>query len=105
MELLLYLSGYRQISKAIDLIGVKETTKEVIGIIICATPLKDINALDQLVSSLNISLDNNLLARFSSKRDFIKKFLISEGFNVSEYTNDEIELVLLQRVALLALQK
>jgi len=105
VELLLYTSGYRQINKAIELIGIKASTKEVIGIVIGTNELESSEATDLLIETLDINLYNELLENLASKHNNVVRLLIEEGFKASEYNYLEIESAILQRIALLVLSK
>jgi KEOPS complex subunit Cgi121 len=104
IEVLLYAAGKRQIKKAFTL-GVKETTQEVVGVLLGEVDQILINANLQLQKELGLTPDLNLLDDFSSKNQYVIKELMDEGFPANNYTFSEIEKAILQKIALLALEK
>jgi KEOPS complex subunit Cgi121 len=104
IEVLLYVAAQRQIRKAIDLLGVKETTKDIAGILLGGTSQQLINASYQLQEELHIKPNINLLDDFSSKNELFIKMLSNDGYNAIDFTFIEIEKAILQNIALLALE-
>ncbi len=103
MEILLYAAGQRQITKALDHLGVREDTEEVLGVIISLNEPDLINAFEFLIKKAGIESNMDLLNNFYSKKRYIIDFLIKEGFSATEFSMIKIEKAILQRVALLAL--
>ncbi len=104
IEILLYAAGQRQIKKAIDLLGVKETIQDVVGLLIGETDHQVINANDHLQKELQLKSNLSLLEDFSSKNQYLVEMLVDEGFPAVNYTFSEIEKAILQKIALLALE-
>lgn len=104
IEILLYAAGQRQIKKAIDLLGVKETMQDVVGLLIGETDHQVINANDHLQKELQLKSNLSLLEDFSSKNQYLVEMLVDEGFPAVNYTFSEIEKAILQKIALLALE-
>lgn len=104
IEVLLYVAAQRQIKKAIALLGVKETTKDVAGILLGETSQQIINASCLLQEELHMKPNINLLADFSSKNELFIKMLCNDGYNATDFTFSEIEKAVLQKIALLALE-
>lgn len=104
MEVLLYSSGQRQIKKAIALLGVKENTEEVVGMLLRKTEQFLIDAFTQVKEDLHLKVNLDLLEDYSSKSQDVTRMLANDGFKASKFTFSEIEKAILQRVALLALE-
>ena len=104
IEVLLYVAAQRQIKKAIALLGVKETTKDVAGILLGETSQQLINASYQLQEELHMKPNIDLLDDFSSKNEFFIEMLSNDGYNAIDFTFNEIEKAVLQKIALLALE-
>lgn len=104
IEVLLYAAAQRQIKKAIAILGVKKTTKDVAGILLGETSQDIINAYHQLQEELHIKPNINLLDDFVSKNELFIKILNNDGFNATDFSFDEIEKAILQKIALLALE-
>jgi KEOPS complex subunit Cgi121 len=104
IEILLYVAGQRQIKKAINLLGVKDTTEAVTGVLLGETPHPLISINSQLIKDLNLKSDLSLLEDFSSKKQHFLKRLINDGFAANEFTFLDIEKAVLQKIALLALE-
>ena len=104
IEILLYVAGQRQIKKAIDLLGVKETTQAVTGILLGETARHLININTQLKKELHLKSNLSLLDDFSSKKQHFIKRLINDGFAADDFTFSEIEKAVLQKIAILALE-
>ncbi|UCG89524.1 MAG: hypothetical protein JSU57_03365 [Candidatus Heimdallarchaeota archaeon] len=103
IEVLLYVAGQRQIKKAFT-IGVKETTQEVVGVLLGEVDQNLIKANLQLQKKLDLTPDLNLLDDFSSKNQYMIKKLMDDGYPASDFTFSEIEKAILQKIALLALE-
>jgi KEOPS complex subunit Cgi121 len=104
IEVLIYAAAQRQIKKAIDLLGVKKTTKDVTGILLGKTSQDLINASNQLQEELNIKPNMKLLDDYASKNEVFVKILNNDGYNATDFTFDEIEKTIFQKIALLALE-
>ncbi|MFX0125027.1 MAG: KEOPS complex subunit Cgi121 [Candidatus Hodarchaeota archaeon] len=104
IEVLLYVAAQRQIRKAIALLGLKETTKNVAGLLLGETSEQLINASDQLQEELHIKSNINLLDDFSSKNELFIEMLCNDGYQANNFTFNEIEKAVLQKIALLALE-
>jgi tRNA threonylcarbamoyladenosine modification (KEOPS) complex Cgi121 subunit len=104
MEILLYTAGQRQIKKAIKLLGVKESTKDVVGILIGDNEAPLIKACFKIQKKLSIQLNLRILDDFSSKEQFFIQMLIKDGFSAREFTFDEIKKAIMQKIALLAIE-
>lgn len=104
IEILLYAAAQRQIKKAIVLLGVKETTKDVAGILLGKKPENLINASRQLKEELHIKPNIELLDDFKAKNELFVQLLKNDGYNAADFTFDEIEKAVFQKIALLALE-
>lgn len=104
MEILLYTAGYRQIKKAIELLGVKETTIDVVGLLLAEKNYQLIDASIQLQKELGLKPNLDLLDDFSSKHKYLKEMLVNEGFPANKFTYSDVENAILQRIALLTLE-
>ncbi|MHA2202151.1 MAG: KEOPS complex subunit Cgi121 [Candidatus Hodarchaeales archaeon] len=104
IEVLLYVAAQRQIKKAIALLGVKKTTKDVAGILLGEASQQLINASYQLQEELHMKPNINLLDDFSSKNELFIEVLSNDGYNATDFTFNEIEKTVLQKIALLALE-
>ena len=103
IELLLYLAGERQISKAIEEYGLKENTRCVLGVIIGTNQDKILNAFNELLFLYDLELHKNILNPTEEKYEYFSKKLIQEGFPRNKLSYQGIESMLLQKIALLAL--
>ncbi|MFW9903140.1 MAG: KEOPS complex subunit Cgi121 [Candidatus Thorarchaeota archaeon] len=104
IEILLYAAAQRQIKRAIALVGVKETTKDVAGILLGKTSQDLFNASHQLQEELQIKLNMKLLDDFKSKSELFIQILNNDGYNATDFTFDEIGKAVFQKIALLALE-
>ncbi len=103
IELLLYLAGERQISKAIEEYGLKEGTRKVLGIIIGSNHHNIHLAFNELLSLYSLELNKKILNPTAEKYEYFSKKFIQEGYIKDNLSYQGIETVLLQRIALLAL--
>ncbi|MFX1285211.1 MAG: KEOPS complex subunit Cgi121 [Promethearchaeota archaeon] len=104
IEVLLYVATERQIRKAITFLGVKETTKDITGVLL-GDPVKHlINAYNQLQKKLCVTPNMDLLNDFSSKNQHLIKILMDDGYLARDFTFIDIEKAILQKIALLALE-
>lgn len=105
MELMLYLSGYRQIKKAIDLIGIKSNTKCIVGVLGAKKSNILPKAYEKLKKLLQFSSDQEIIQNLKAKEQFVKNQLLNEGYELANtFSHDEIEKTILQRIALLTLE-
>jgi tRNA threonylcarbamoyladenosine modification (KEOPS) complex Cgi121 subunit len=104
MEVLLYAAAQRQIKKAITLLGVKKTTKDVAGVLLGKKSKELIDTSRQLQEELHIKPNIVLLDDFESKNELFIQILNNDGYNATDFTFDEIEKAVFQKIALLALE-
>ncbi|UCG03636.1 MAG: hypothetical protein JSW11_06540 [Candidatus Heimdallarchaeota archaeon] len=104
IEVLLYAAAQRQIKKAFALLGVKETTKDIAGIVLGETSQQLIDASYQLQEELNLKANIKLLGDFTSKNELFIKLLRNDGYKTTDFTFSDIEKAVLQKIALLALE-
>ncbi len=104
MEILLYSAGFRQIKKAVKLLGVTDTTESVLGVLISDNKNKIINACADAKEALKLDLNLDLLYDYNLKLQYVRKMLKAEGFDGEDYSYSEIENAILQRISLLALE-
>ncbi|MFX0086074.1 MAG: KEOPS complex subunit Cgi121 [Candidatus Hodarchaeota archaeon] len=104
MEILLYSAGFRQIKKAVGLLGVTDTTESVLGVLIGDNEIKIINACKDAQTALKLDLDLDLLYDYNLKLQYVLKMLKAEGFDGGDFSYSEIENAILQRISLLALE-
>ncbi|MFX1514794.1 MAG: KEOPS complex subunit Cgi121 [Promethearchaeota archaeon] len=104
IEILVYAAAQRQIKKAITLLGVKKTTKYVAGILLGKRSQDLIDASHQLQEELHIKPNIKLLDDFESKNELFIKMLNNDGYTATDFSFDEIEKAVLQKIALLALE-
>ena len=103
--MLLNLTGYRQIKKAIELLGVKKETSKIIGMFACEWTDNLELAYQSIKEKLNLASNLDIIEEFSTKRDGIIKKLKEEGYqNALTFSDEEIEKAILQKVALLSLE-
>lgn len=103
MEILLYTAGQRQIKKAIQLLGVKNNTKDVLGVLIGRDKSQLIKASVEIQKQLRIQINPQLLEDFSAKYQYLVQILVKDGFSAEKFTFEEIEKAILQKIAILAL--
>ncbi len=104
MEILLYAAGFRQIKKAIELLGVRDSTKVIVGVLIADNESQSIDSYIRIQKQIHLDPNINLLTDYSSKQQYIIEMLTNEGFLLSEATISKIENAILQRIAILALE-
>jgi tRNA threonylcarbamoyladenosine modification (KEOPS) complex Cgi121 subunit len=104
MEILLYTAGFRQIKKAINLLGVNDATTEIVGVLIDENETQTNAAYVEIHKQMNLNPNINLLMDYSSKRPYVIELLKNEGFSLPDFTTSEIEGAILQRIAILALE-
>ena len=109
METMLYASSQRQIKKAIELIGVKEETKNIAVIFIGQDPTILETALESFARFAGVETDEKVLEMSKAKEESIKKiFQISEEeidaiLKDNDYEKAVVNLVI-ERVALLSVR-
>ncbi|MHA1978306.1 MAG: KEOPS complex subunit Cgi121 [Candidatus Hodarchaeales archaeon] len=104
MEILLYLAGCRQIKKALAMMGVKENSNKIIGVLVAET--RDVlpDAYTSLREKLQFNPDGNIIEDFSRKREwFIQQLLEEKYHDAANFSDLDIEKAQLEKVALLAL--
>lgn len=105
MEVLLYSAGCRQIKKAIELIGIQEDTNKIIGVLLANTVSSLSESYLNVKEKLQLQSDLTVIENFPEKHDAVKKYLRDEGYrNTDHFSNEEIEKIFLQKVALLSLE-
>ena len=105
MEIMLYLTGHRQIKKAIDLIGIKSDTRCIIGVLGAKESRTLSKAYQELKKLLQFSSDQDIIQNLHVKEKFVKEQLLNEGYeSANTFSFDEIEKTILQRIALLTLE-
>ena len=94
IEILLYLAGYRQIKKAIELLGVKEDSKKIIGIFVSENMANLSTAFETLKEVFLLEIDIDIIEDFTSRRKDVVNYLVKEGYqDVTEYSDEKIEKV------------
>jgi len=86
IEIILYASAQRQISKAIELIGVKNVSKNVAVVIICENSEAIIVALSAVSKCIGMKPDESVLELTNEKIQRIRK--------VFKINNEELEAVI-----------
>jgi KEOPS complex subunit Cgi121 len=105
MELMLYMAGYRQIKKAIDLIGIKPDTRCIIGVLGAENTNPLPKAYQKIQRWLQFSNNPTIIQDFKTKEKNVRELLLKEGYELAKsYSYDEIEKTILQKIALLALE-
>ncbi len=104
MEILLYTAGLRQIQKAIQLLGIKNNTTEMVGVLLAINKSQLKEAVEFLEKKLQLRLDFDLLNNFSLKYQYFVEMLLNNGYSAKKFTYEEIEKAILQKIALLALE-
>jgi len=105
MEVLLYTAGCRQIKKAIELIGIQEDSNKIIGVLLASTESSLSESYLNIKEKLQLQSDLTVIEQFSEKKDAVVKYLGYEGFkNANQFSNEDIEKIFLQKVALLSLE-
>ncbi len=104
MEILLYAAGFRQIKKAIELLGVRDSTKVIVGVLVADNDSQSIDSYMKIKKQIHLNPNINLLTDYTSKQQYIVEMLTNEGFLLSEATIPNIEDAILQRIAVLALE-
>jgi len=104
LEILLYLSGERQISRALTGFGLKYSTTQILGILIADTEDKLKKAIIYLQQTFCIELNKKIFDDPETKFNYFVKKIRDEGLESEGLDIDAIEKFLLQKTALLALE-
>ena len=104
MEIMIYAAGYRQIKKAIKLLGIQNSSSQFIGILVADDDSQLNEAFKGIKKVLAFNSDLSVIENYSEKKDIAIKFLEQEGYgDAAHLTFDEIEKIFLQKSALLSL--
>ena len=104
MEIMIYAAGYRQIKKAIELLGIQNNSSQFIGILVADDESQLKNAFERIKQILSFNSDLSVIENYSEKKEIALQYLEREGYgDVSHLTFDEIEKIFLQKSALLSL--
>jgi tRNA threonylcarbamoyladenosine modification (KEOPS) complex Cgi121 subunit len=104
MEILLYLAGCRQIKKALEMLGVKDNSEKIIGVLVAKTHNRLPEAFQFLKKTVPFAPNVGIIEQFDLKRKWFVEQLINEDYHDATYFSDaEIEKTQLEKVALLAL--
>lgn len=106
VETLLYTSGQHQISKAIELLGIKPSSSQVVVLVIADTAEKAVGALDMISNLLGGEVSDEVTDLTDAKVETIKR-AFELGYLEIEATRRESEKeavtsLLIERAALLA---
>ncbi|MHA1971656.1 MAG: KEOPS complex subunit Cgi121 [Candidatus Hodarchaeales archaeon] len=104
LEILLYLAGERQINKALKNFGLKDTSKEILGILIANNADNLKNALVYLTQAFSIEIYKRTFQDPRTKFTYFIDRIKDEGLNSRELNINAIEKYLLQKTALLSLE-
>ncbi|MFW9856508.1 MAG: KEOPS complex subunit Cgi121 [Candidatus Thorarchaeota archaeon] len=105
MEMLLYAAGQRQIQKAIEILGIGSTTRNIAGVILGDNLIPMHEAYAYLRDALDMQEDISLLNKYNLKREFVLANLLELEIEQPEMTDLDIEKAVLQRVGMLALER
>ncbi|WP_455364811.1 KEOPS complex subunit Cgi121 [[Eubacterium] cellulosolvens] len=110
IEVLLYLSGQRQIEKAFKMFGIQEGIQDIVVICIGQEDEQVASFIDHASQLLGGQVNDRKIGQWSNKkkRDIIKSYHITENeiFAVQqggENSPDNVKKILLERMALLSL--
>jgi len=110
IEVLLYLSGQRQIEKAFKMFGIQEGIQDIVVICIGQKDEQVASFIDHAVQLLGGQVNDGKIGQWSNKkkRDIVRGYGITEKeiFSVQqegENSPDDIKKILLERMALLSL--
>ena len=105
MEIMLFAAGCRQIKKAIELIGIQEDTNKIIGVLLASKESSLSESYSNVKKKLKFQSDLTVIDTYSEKKEAVLKHLVDEGYTpLTELSDQDIEKVLLQKVALLTLE-
>jgi len=105
MEIMLFAAGCRQIKKAIELIGIQEDTNKIIGVLLASRESSLSESYSSVKKKLKFQSDLTVIDNYSEKKEAVLKHLVDEGYNaLTELSDQDIEKILLQKVALLTLE-
>ncbi|MEM2273124.1 MAG: KEOPS complex subunit Cgi121 [Candidatus Bathyarchaeia archaeon] len=109
IEILLFASGQDQIKRAIDLLGVKETTRNVVLIIVAESHEGAISALNSITNALGWKADHSVIELTDEKtQSIVNAFRITPlELEASRrgLLKDAIKNVLIERAAILVTQR
>ncbi len=109
LELLLYLAADRQLRSAIEKLGVKEKSLEVVAIALGKEEGKVVEALKELLARLPGEVEEGLLETTKEKEEYLRKlFNIKEGeLKAARKVHGErtLEHLILERIALFHIRK
>ncbi|MHA2290384.1 MAG: KEOPS complex subunit Cgi121, partial [Promethearchaeota archaeon] len=104
MEILLYLAGCRQIQKALDMLGVKEGTHKIIGVLVSESGDVLPAAYNFLKETILFKPSMDIIEEFDLKREWFVQQLINDNYpNAIDFSNSDIEKAQLEKIALLTL--
>lgn len=108
MEIMLYASAQSQIQKAIDLLGIKQNTKNMAITIMSADQIQIETMLQEFTSFIGRKADDTVLQMTKHKRESIKKAFSITNEELSSIAKDNVEAAIvnlvIERLALLATQ-
>jgi len=109
MEILLFASGQDQIKRAIEVLGVKETTRNVVLVIVARKRNEALSALGSIVKALGWEADQGVIEVSNEKvQRIIGAFKISPAeleASTRGSPEEAIKNVLIERAALLVAQR
>jgi tRNA threonylcarbamoyladenosine modification (KEOPS) complex Cgi121 subunit len=105
MEIMIFAAGCRQIKKAIELIGIQEDTNKIIGVLLASKESSLSKSYSNVKKKLKFQSDLTVIDNYSEKKEVVVKHLVDEGYNTpSQLSDQDIEKIFLQKVALLTLE-
>lgn len=108
METMLYASAQSQIQKSIDLLGIKQKTKNIAITIMGTDPTQIETMLREFTSRIGRKADDTVLQMSKHKLESIKKAFSITNEEVSSVAKDNVEVAIvnlvIERLALLATQ-
>lgn len=109
MEVLLFASGQDQIKRAIEILGVKEITRNVALVIIAERREEALSALSSIINALGWKVDQGVIELTEEKiQPIVNAFMISQPeleASMRGSLKDAIKNVLIERAALLVTQR
>jgi tRNA threonylcarbamoyladenosine modification (KEOPS) complex Cgi121 subunit len=104
MEILLYIAGCRQIKKALEMLGVKESTHKIIGVLVADSLDVLPVAHTDLKERIRFKPSLHIIEEFDLKREWFIQQLFEDNYqNADKFSDSDIEKAQLEKVALLAL--
>jgi tRNA threonylcarbamoyladenosine modification (KEOPS) complex Cgi121 subunit len=108
VETMLYASAQSQIQKSIDLLGIKQNTKNMAITIMSADPTKIETMLQEFTSCIGRKADDTVLQMSKHKQESIKKSFSITNEEVISVAKDSVEVAIvnlvIERLALLSTQ-